>query len=115
MPSPEHKHVRSAVTRRKSVHLHYKGNDESPLQHPDRLKKVQRRRTGTGMNKRRLNKWPKITVGKSYDEDGRYPWAIFVDNIPTYYRATREHALQHAREIRADIERVRKKQTRVKK
>jgi hypothetical protein len=92
-----------ATGKRKAVHLHYKSDDSAPSQHPAKGKKVERRRTGTGMNRSRLPKHQRITVKKVSDPEGRYPWAICLDGNPTWYRKSKEMALKHAAEIRADM------------
>jgi len=51
------KHQRMATTKKgAAVHLHYKDENSSPSIHADKLKKVTRRRTGTGSNRRRMHK-----------------------------------------------------------
>lgn len=110
----DHKHTRMATGKKGAVHLHYVG-DSAPSQHAEKRKKVQRRRTGTGMNRRRFNKhWPtKVTVERSYSKsDEKAPWMILLDNVPYYWRTTRAMAIQHAKEIRADIETTRRKSRR---
>jgi hypothetical protein len=44
-------HVRCATGRKTAVHLHYTDDDSPPKQHPAKVKKVPKRRTGTGINR----------------------------------------------------------------